>query len=40
VGLEEDHKDVQRVGAPPPWGLADRAGVLQPGEKKAQGVTV
>ncbi|GAB0204937.1 hypothetical protein GRJ2_002959300 [Grus japonensis] len=32
AGSEEDHEDVQRVGAPLLSGQAERAGVVQPGE--------
>jgi len=35
AGPEEGYEDDQRAGAPLLWGEAERAGALQPGEKKA-----
>ena len=40
VSPEEGHKDDQRAGAPPLQGQAERAGALQPGEKKGLGGTL
>jgi len=37
LSLEEGHKDDLRAGAPPPWGQAERVGILQSGEQKAPG---
>jgi len=36
-GPEEGHKNDLRAGAPKLWGMAERAGLVQPGEEKAAG---
>ena len=38
-GPEKGHKDDQGAGAPPLRGQAEGAGLIQPGEEKAAGVT-
>ena len=37
VGPEEGYEDDPRAGAPLPWGQAEGAGAVQPGEEKAPG---